>query len=256
MSRGVLAFLYYVMFPVFVVGVVAFYVALRVRFLVTTETARPFIARSFIHHGARLLFAVLRSVSLVHVTVDSNPRERRPSVIVANHPSMLDAMLLLSLIPNAVCIMKRSLTRVPIVSGFARAAGYIPQADAPEMVVSAADALSSGASIIIFPEGTRSPHGTLGEFRRGAARIAVEAKVPLELFVLEMNPVVLGRGAGWLRPPVSTVRYRAVRIAMGKDEMEFLKVTSPEAAREGSIQLTKWLEVQVRNSLSLAPTIS
>lgn len=256
MSRGALSLLFYAMFPVFIIGALFFYVALRLRLLVARRRDRCVIARSYIHRGARLLFAILQRVSLVHVTVDRGSEEKKPTVIVANHPSMLDAMLLLSLIPNAVCIMKRSLMQIPIISGFAKAAGYIPQADAPEMVVAAAGTLASGSSLIIFPEGTRSPKGALGEFRRGAARIAVEAKVPLELFVLEMNPVVLGRGEGFLRPPLSTVRYRAVRIAMGEGEMEILKVTTPEEARDGSIRLTKWLEVQVRNSLSLASTIS
>jgi len=249
MRRLALSLLYYAMFPTFVIGALSFYLVLRIRLLWADRSDRRLIARSFIHHGARLLFIILRWCSLLRVSVVGGREIAKPAVVVANHPSMLDAMLLLSLIPNGVCIMKRSLMRVPVISGFAKAAGYIPQADAPEMVEAAALSLTAGGSLIVFPEGTRSPEGTIGEFRRGAARIAVQAQVPVELLVLKMAPVVLGRGLGWLRPPDTTVRYQAVRIAMGEEELKLLEVATPEGAREGSIRLTKWLEDRVRNSL-------
>lgn len=161
---------YFSMFPVFGVGALCFYVALRVRVLGVGKIEGERLARLFIHHGARLLFAVLRWFSLVDARVSVVPRSglrNRSAVVVGNHPSVLDAMLFLSFVPNGVCVMKRALLRVPIIAGFSKLAGYIPYAEAPEMIHAARRTLRDGGSIIIFPEGTRSPEGRLGEFHRG-----------------------------------------------------------------------------------------
>lgn len=246
--------LYYVMFPLFVAGALCFYLVLRVRLCLVPQSSRKRVARTFIHYGARLLMYVLQAVGLVRLSVDTGGEQEalsRASIVVANHPSMLDAMLLLSLLPDAVCIMKRSLLRLPLVSGFAQAAGYLPQAEAPELLASASLALAEGSSVIIFPEGTRSRPGVMGEFRRGAARLSVETGAPLVVFSLEMYPVVLGGERRWWRPPTSIARYQAVRLAMGEGELEPNQVSTPEEAREESIRLTRCLEDRVRNSLLL-----
>lgn len=259
MPRFIRGVLYYSMFPLFVSGAMCFYATLRIRLARAREADRPVLARAFIHNGARLLFFIMRSLSLVRVSFEDRSgasSQRGPAVVVANHPSMLDALLLLSVTPNAVCVMKRGLMRVPVIAGFAKAAGYVPQGDAPEMMAVASDALASGASLIIFPEGTRSPEGALGEFRRGAARIAVEAKRPIDLVIIEMNPVVLGPARGWLKSPESLVGYRAVRMAIREAEIEPSKGQTPEGIREESIRLTRYLEDRVRSSLSLAPKVT
>jgi 1-acyl-sn-glycerol-3-phosphate acyltransferase len=240
------------MFPTFVVGAGCFYIVLRVRLQFAKPTEHPRLARLFIHLGARLLFFILRAVGLVRLGLErtgEGPPDRQAYVLVANHPSMLDAMLLLSVAPNAICVMKRSLLRVPIIGGFARRAEYIPFAAPPELLDAALRALREGTSLIIFPEGTRSPLGSVGEFKRGAARIAIEAGVPIELFTLSMEPVVLGSGSVFLRPPRDTVRYQAVRIMMDREQMNRIEAKISAEPRERSIQVTRWLEDHVENSI-------
>ena len=245
------AALYFSMFPISIVGAAVFYVALRLRVLGMSQGRREPIARFFIHQGARLLFHFLRVFSLVEVSFDHGKGRagEGPSIVIANHPSMLDAMLLLCEFPNAVCIMKRSLLRIPIVSGFATMAGYLGQNETDELFRAGREALSQGASIIIFPEGTRSPIGELGTFHRGAARLALETGAPVTLFALSMDPVVLGRGPAWTRPPGSIVRYKAVRIERGKHEMDGVGGEVAEGVREESVRLTRHLEDRVKNSL-------
>lgn len=252
-SRVLRAGLYFSMFPIFIVGCAFFYLALRVRSLGLSRGRREEVARFFIHRGAKLLFSLLRVFSLVEVSFDRRGDTLfvpRSAVVVANHPSMLDAMLLLSELPNAVCIMKRSLLRIPILSGFAAMAGYLAQSDTQELLRAGQQVLSRGGSLVIFPEGTRSSATGVGSFHRGAARLAVDAGVPVIAFGLSMKPVVLGRGASWARPPRSVVRYKAVCIEMVKHEMGGDRTPMDDRAREESIRLTKYLEDRIRNSLS------
>jgi len=95
-------------------------------------------------------------------------------IIVANHPSLLDVVLLISMIPNADCIVngllgKRNILRI-IVNNM-----YISnELDFAEISNRVANSLSKGNNVIIFPEGTRSIPGKPMELKKGAARLALE----------------------------------------------------------------------------------
>ena len=95
-------------------------------------------------------------------------------IIVANHPSLLDVVLLISLLPCADCIVngllgKKNILRI-IVNKL-----YIPnELDFTEISSRVANSLSKGNCVIIFPEGTRSIPGKPIDLKKGAARLAIE----------------------------------------------------------------------------------
>ena len=83
-------------------------------------------------------------------------RRGEPLVVVANHPSLLDAVILVACLPNAVCVMKARLMHNVLLGAGARMARYIVN-DAPlPMIRGAIAELRQGACLIIFPEGTRT----------------------------------------------------------------------------------------------------
>jgi 1-acyl-sn-glycerol-3-phosphate acyltransferase len=103
-------------------------------------------------------------------------------VIVANHPSLLDAVLVIARVPAAVCIFKPALRRNPVLGQAALRAGYIPSDCGLDLVRSATAKITAGATLVVFPEGTRTPPGgELGAFRPGFALIARLAHAPLQL---------------------------------------------------------------------------
>lgn len=240
---------YSVMLVLFAVGALCFYVAMWIHLFFVDSERAPRVARLYIHRGAQLLFLILQRIGLMRVKIDGKGWSSEASVVVANHPSMLDAMLLLSLLPNAVCVMKRPLLRLPIIGGFARWARYIPQAEAPELLKSASQALATGASIIVFPEGTRSDLGGMGTFKRGAARLALEANRPVVPVVISMAPVVLGRGWPLERPPATAIKYEAVRLASLGVGCAAARGGSADDLRAASMRLTQHLEDLIGNSL-------
>lgn len=243
---------YVAAFVLFGVGLMALYLCARARACGRPTEASQRATRRTIQRGARLFFSALRALSLARLSISpeiSTPLNSRPRVVVANHPSMLDALLLLSMNPNGVCVMKPSLLRVPLIGGFARLAGYIPHGATPELLNRARVVLAEGASIIIFPEGTRSPRGGLGRLHRGAARIALEAEVPLDIISLRMRPVVLGRDTPWWRAPTMPVHYQAIRAEPPRFE-PVPRNQSPEKLRAVAIKQTKQLEDHLKHSLS------
>lgn len=103
-------------------------------------------------------------------------------VVVANHPSLLDAVFVIARVPAAVCIFKPAIRRNPVLGPAALRAGYLPSDQGLDLVRSAVAKVQAGATLVVFPEGTRTPaSGKLGAFRPGFALIARLASAPLQL---------------------------------------------------------------------------
>lgn len=129
-----------------------------------------------------------------------------PSVLVANHPTLLDVTAIISRMPHVCCVVKRSLIGSPLVGRLLRACGHVAAGDGSLMGGAAVlDALSArlaeGFPVLVFPEGTRSPLGGLHRFRRGAFEVARRAGVPLVPLFLRCDPPALGKGVPvWQHP--------------------------------------------------------
>lgn len=110
--------------------------------------------------------------------------KRRPYIVVANHQSFVD-MLLLSHLPwEMKWLSKTDFFRLPFVGWMMRMAGDIPlvrgeRDSAKRAMDDCRDRLSKRVSVMIFPEGTRSTTGELGKFKNGAFRLAIETGVPI-----------------------------------------------------------------------------
>ena len=133
----------------------------------------------------------------------------RGKIIISNHPTLIDVVLLVSIIPNAQCVVKHQLWRNPFLGGVIRAAGYIRNDLEPELLIAACDeALKDGDNLVIFPEGTRSVPGRKLRFQRGFANIALLTDADLQLVKISCRPIMLTKGTPWYRVPVSPGRYR------------------------------------------------
>ncbi len=127
-------------------------------------------------------------------------------VIVANHPSMLDALLLVARLPKGVCVMKASLMRNPFLGAGARLARYIRNDSARGMVRRAVADLREGGQLVLFPEGTRSTQRPINAFRPGFTLIAHRAQVPIQTVFIETDSPYLRKGWPlWRLPPLPIV---------------------------------------------------
>lgn len=167
-----------------------------------TRERREVRAQRTLHWSIRAYLRVLTLLGVLRVRVTGAERLRRPGIlVVANHPTLMDALVLMSLMPQADCVVKARYCQHPLFGGVARAAGYIPAGDGVEVVATAVERLGRGRSLIIFPEGTRSPVQGLGPFLRGAAHIALRAgRDPIPV-VIRCEPPTLHHGQRWWDVP-------------------------------------------------------
>lgn len=157
-------------------------------------------AQYLVHLAFRFHVWVMQRVGVCTLTVRGDDRLREPGghLIVANHPTLIDVVLIGSLMPQLDCLVKTDASRNPFMRGVVRAAGYVPN-DLGEVVVEACVArLRQGRSLLLFPEGTRSMKGgELGTFHRGAAHVALRSGRPILPLVLHCTPRALTRGQPW-----------------------------------------------------------
>jgi len=147
----------------------------------------------------RGFFAWARRLSPdLRVELDPSLGELRGSVVVCNHRSFLDPLLLIAALPRAVTLVRADFFRVPIFGWGLRRAGYLP-AGAGGAALSLAQVqglerhLAAGGTLFVFPEGTRSRDGHLGPFLPGAFKLARRARA--EVVAVELQ------GTAQLYPP-------------------------------------------------------
>ena len=161
--------------------------------------------------GFRGLLCLMRMAGLARFDLDALDalRDEPGLVIAANHPAMIDVVLIASRLPRVVCIAKASLWDNAALGAAARMAGYIRN-DTPHGVVRhAARAIAAGSHLLIFPEGTRTEHGPVSPMKAGFALMARQAGVPVQTVLLESNTPYLRKGWGLLRQPPFPLVYRA-----------------------------------------------
>lgn len=165
------------------------------------QLAQKVIQRSFfgfIHMMVRLGIMTYEVHGLEHL------RNSSQELLVANHPTLIDVVLLIAFMQRANCVVKQSLWRNPFTRGPVQAARYILNDDSEQCIKDCVERLREpgAASLIIFPEGTRTAKGALlNEFQRGAANIAVRARVPVRPVLIDCKPSTLTKNEKWYQIP-------------------------------------------------------
>lgn len=182
-------------------------VALVLYPLLSRETGRR-VGRAGIAAGYRLFWVMARAVGMMRL--HSEPldalRDEGGLIVVANHPSMLDAMMLVARLPRSACIMKASLMRNPFLAPGARLARYIRNDSPRGLVRLAVQDLKQGGQLVLFPEGTRTTQAPVNAFRGGVSLIAKRAGVPIQTVFIDTSSPYLCKGWPlWRLPPLPIV---------------------------------------------------
>ena len=133
---------------------------------------------------------------------------RGPVLVVANHPSLIDTPLLLSRMPQADFIVSPDWGRLGWLRATIDAAEYMHSEDGAGVVREAVARLRAGRSVVVYPEGARTPPEGLRRFQRGAAHIALEAGCDLLPVMIHVTPRALMRGERWTGYPLANPIWR------------------------------------------------
>lgn len=164
--------------------------------------------RRTVRRTFRLFIGIMRGLGLLTWELHDGNRLHEPGrLFIANHPSLIDVIFLVALIPDVNCIVKGSLFRNPCMRGAVSGAGYIANDNSVDMIAAAAECLRRGESLIVFPEGTRTLPGQPPLFQRGAAYIALRAGAPICPITIRCTPPTLSKQEKWYQIAPRRVRY-------------------------------------------------
>jgi len=126
----------------------------------------------------RFFVSLMHCIGIVNLKTDNREKYRHLSskIIVANHPSILDVVMLLSLVPNADCIVNMYLNSNFIVKGVVRQLYILNSLNHENLLQACAESLKQGNCLIIFPEGTRTPrygHAMGKQFLKREPRVSL-----------------------------------------------------------------------------------
>ena len=198
LARSMLAALFFVAYGLFglVIGVL-------VSPFCSRRTARALVRRAY-----RLFVGAGRLTGLFRVEAP-DLRAVRGEIVVMNHLSLIDVVVLLSLLGDSTCVVKAAIRRNPFLRAVVGRIFIFNDEDPAVTRERVCASLAEGTNVVVFPEGTRIPAAaSVHPLRRGAARLALAAQAPVRVLHLAVTPPVLAKGQSWHRVGDRTVVYR------------------------------------------------
>jgi 1-acyl-sn-glycerol-3-phosphate acyltransferase len=160
-------------------------------------------ARYSIMLASRLYVYCYRVLGVLKVKFENMHLLNQPgALVIANHPTLLDAILLLSVMPHTNLIIKAAVANNPFLSVVVSMAGYIPNNESSvALVKESSAALKNGETLMIFPEGTRTDLKQGMNFKRSAAIIALQANCTILPVLISCEPITLRKHEPWYSIP-------------------------------------------------------
>ncbi len=175
---------------------------------------RRMLARRSISASFRLFLRIGRFLGVFDYRFSGTDKLRcdKGCLVVANHPTLLDYVLIASRAPDIGCLVKASLVKNPCFAGVIRAADYLVNSQGETLLPESQRRLAAGESILIFPEGTRTRPGEPLVIQRGAAQLAVRSGCPLRVVHIHSDQRYLDKQSRWYqiptRKPMLTLRVQ------------------------------------------------
>jgi len=165
--------------------------------------------RLLVHLSFRTFIGLMYYLGVLTYEIHGRQYLREPGqLVIANHPTLIDVIFLVACIPNAVCVVKEQLLRSLGVGLLLRRAGYIGNAADPMTSLDACvGAMRGGATLVMFPEGSRSVPGLQPRLRRGAAYVALAAQKELTPVHISCNPSTLTKSERWYDIPHRRIHF-------------------------------------------------
>jgi len=135
-------------------------------------------------------------------------RDERSLILAPNHPCLLDAVMIISRLPNVACVLKADLMNNVFLGAGARLARYIRNEPVRRMVHLAMQDFDYGSHLLLFPEGTRTTLCPVNPFKGSVGLIAHHAQVSVQTILIETDSMFLSKGWSLFRKPPMPIHYR------------------------------------------------
>ncbi|MGH8050054.1 MAG: lysophospholipid acyltransferase family protein [Arenimonas sp.] len=215
---------------------------------ISDKEKRGSTARLVVHKSFALFIAYMHRIGILTYEIKGLERLQRPGLLIlANHPTLIDIVFLISLLKNADCVVRSGLAKNIATRGPVMATGYISNDNGAELVDSCIKSVKSGKNLVIFPEGSRSKADRLLPFQRGAANIAIRGHLNITPVLIKCTPPTLSKGLGWYNIP-SRRFHVSIEVLPDIAVESFCVDIEPLAARKLTEYLTDFFIAELKRA--------
>ncbi|MCX8584557.1 MULTISPECIES: lysophospholipid acyltransferase family protein [unclassified Gilliamella] len=237
-----LGFIIFGLFGLFVLSLIWFSL---LRLFVWKKQKRIIIAQYSISISFKVFLWIVKSLCIFNYQFNEVEKLKQDDgcLIVANHPSLLDVVLLVSVMRRCDCLVKGALLNNLFISRIIKTAGYILNGESGQILPQCNEILSNKGRILIFPEGTRSIPNHPITLQRGAANIALRCHADIRIIHIQCNPPWLIKKQKWYDIPEKKALFN---ITVGEKIKidDFLEENTTVAARKLTRHLTTLLTLE------------
>lgn len=206
------------------------------------------IARRIIGNAFGAFIWMMKGLGVLSYEIKGveNAGDGHNQLIIANHPTLIDVIFLVSLFPMVDCVVKEGVRKNPFMRRVVVPAKYISSNDPAQLLDSCVKRLKSGGSLLLFPEGTRSVHGQPLDFKLGAASVAIRSSAEvLPVMIQCSQPGLLAKHVPWYRiPPEKPFFTIQIQQPVGLQESIVGDLNPRQATRALNEALLRLFEVK------------
>lgn len=204
---------------------------------------RKFCA-DIVHKSWKIFTLLIQELGTINVEILGDFNNIKGKVIVSSHPSLIDIVLLIGLIPNSLCLAKKELLKNPIMHNIVKSLYILNDVDFDEFRVETKTALEQGFNIIIFPTGTRTLPNEEMKIHKGSAQIAINTKTDIVPITIEFDYPFLIKNHFPLDAGTKKINYKITK----KDEIKINDYKTPEIT---DIKLRKILSEKIKREITV-----
>ncbi len=194
--------------------------------------------RAIISKSCMFYLNTMKALSLLTYSIKPTATiAPKGKIIIANHPSLLDAFFILGMCNNLCCITKSTLWKNPFTALIVRMADYIPN-NCEDFIQQAQKRLNNGENILIFPEGTRNYYDDQLDFKRGAANLAILTESDIVPILIKCTPRAMQKGEKFYSIPAIAPLF-SFDVLKTIETKKHIKMDSPKTLQYR--QLTRYL---------------
>ena len=173
----------------------------------------------------------------------NNGASTNARLLIANHPTLIDVIILLAREAEVCCVLKSELNRFRILKILINKLGYISNIDPERLLEEGVARLEKGETLLIFPEGTRTVPGLPVHFRLGAAELAIRANAEIQTIIIHYKGRHLSKDCAWYDFPSAKLQYN---IEMGRI-FKFSSEKNPIKTRKHAQHARRTLNAELQN---------
>ena len=222
------------------------------RLVVTNKDTRTKISRNITKYAFKLYLSTACLLGIFDIKIKNIKKTQDDTgcIYIANHPSLLDVVILDSFVKNANCVIKSSLKKNPFISGIIACNRYVANSLSPEDILKdCKESLARGDNLIVFPEGTRTINFDKIKFKHGFSSIAVVSKANIRPLVINFDGLALRKNVPWYQIYKKKLTYK-IEILDKFDTNEYLSLHQDKEVSAVSRGIAKELQTLIQSKVN------